>query len=47
MLLERIKREKEKLADGKRGRKTKEYSIEDRPLKIAAEGKVKYRKAKM
>ncbi len=47
VLLERIKKEKEKLAAEKKGKKSKEYSIEERPLKIAAEGKVKYKKTKV
>lgn len=47
VLLERIKKEKEKLAAEKKGKKSKEYSIEERPLKIAAEKKVKYKKAKV
>lgn len=46
VLLERIKAEKEKLAAEKKGKKTKEYSIEETPVKIAAEKKVKYKKAK-
>lgn len=46
MLLERIKAEKEKLAGEKKGKKTKEYSIEETTVKIAAEKKVKYKKAK-
>jgi len=46
VLLERIKKEKEKLAAEKKGKKSKEYSIEEKPLKIAAEKKVKYKKAK-
>ncbi|MBS3913063.1 MAG: restriction endonuclease subunit S [Bacteroidetes bacterium] len=47
VLLERIKKEKERLAAEKKGKKTKTYSIEEKPLKIAAEEKVKYKKAKM
>ena len=47
VLLERIKKEKEKLAAEKKGKKSKEYSIEERPLKIAAEGKAKYKKTKV
>ncbi|MBK8448498.1 MAG: restriction endonuclease subunit S [Saprospiraceae bacterium] len=47
VLLERIKKEKEKLAAEKKGKKSKEYSIEESPLKIAAEKKVKYKKVKM
>lgn len=46
VLLERIKKEKAKLTAEKKGKKSKEYSIEEQPLKIAAEGKVKYKKAK-
>lgn len=46
VLLERIKAEKEKLAAEKKGKKTKAYSIEEKPLKIAAEKKVKYKKVK-
>lgn len=47
VLLERIKKEKEKLAEEKKGKKPKAYSIEEKPLKIAAEKKVKYKKAKV
>lgn len=47
VLLERIKAEKEKLKANKNGKKIKEYAIEDKPLKIAAEKKVKYKKAKV
>lgn len=46
VLLERIKKEKEKLAAEKNGRKSKAYSIEEKPLRVAAEGKVKYKKKK-
>jgi type I restriction enzyme S subunit len=46
VLLERIKREEEKLFAEKKGKKLKEYSIDEKPLKIAAEKKVKYKKAK-
>jgi type I restriction enzyme S subunit len=46
VLLERIKLEKEKLAAEKKGKKTKEYSIEETPVKIAADKKVKYKKTK-
>lgn len=46
VLLERIKLEKEKLAAEKKGKKTKEYSIEETPVKIAAEKGVKYKKKK-
>ena len=46
VLLEKIKAEKEKLAAEKKGKKSKEYSIEEKPLKIAAEKKVKYNKRK-
>lgn len=46
VLLERIKAEKEKLAAEKKGKKTKEYSIEETPVKIAAEKGVKYKKGK-
>jgi type I restriction enzyme S subunit len=44
VLLERIKAEKEKLAADKKRKKTKEYSIEEKPVKIAAEKMVKYKK---
>lgn len=47
LLLERIREEKEKLAAEKKGKKVKVYSVEEKPLKIAAEGKVKYKKAKV
>jgi type I restriction enzyme S subunit len=47
VLLERIKLEKEKLAAEKKGKKTKKYSIEETPVKIAAEKGVKYKKAKI
>ncbi len=49
VLLEKIKAEKETLrqAQGKKGgKKTKAYSIEEKPMKIAAEKKVKYKKVK-
>lgn len=46
VLLERIKVEKEKLAAEKKGKKTKEYSIEETPVKVAAEKEVKYKKVK-
>ena len=42
VLLERIKKEKEKLAGEKKVKKIKEYSIKEKPLKIAAEKEVKY-----
>ncbi len=47
VLLERIKAEKEKLAAEKKGKKTKEYSIEETTVKIAAEKGVKYKKTKV
>ncbi|MBS1952272.1 MAG: Type I restriction-modification system, specificity subunit S [Cytophagales bacterium] len=46
VLLERIRQEKEELATSKKVRRAKEYLIEERPLKIAAEKKVKYKKVK-
>lgn len=46
VLLERIKLEKEKLAAEKKGKKTKKYSIEETPVKIAAEKEVNYKKKK-
>lgn len=46
VLLERIKVEKEKLAAEKKVKKSKEYSIEEKPVKIAAEKGVKYKKGK-
>lgn len=45
VLLERIKAEKGKLAAEKKGKKAREYSIEETPVKIAAEKVVKYKKA--
>jgi type I restriction enzyme, S subunit len=47
VLLARIKIEKEKHTAERKGKKSKEYSIEEKPLKIAAEGKVKYKKTKV
>lgn len=44
VLLERIKAEKEKLAEEKKGKKTKAHSKKQKPLKIAAKKKVKYKK---
>jgi len=46
VLLERIKAEKEKLAAEKKGKKTKVYSNEEAPVKIAAEKRVKYKSKK-
>jgi len=54
VLLERIKAEKEKLAAEKKlirqaqgkGKKTKEYSIEEKSVKIAAEKKINYKNKK-
>lgn len=46
VLLERIKAEKGKLAEGKKGKKIKEYAMDDEPLKIAAEAGIKYNKIK-
>lgn len=46
VLLERIKAEKEKLKAKKKGKKTKEYAIEEIPLKIASEKDVKSKKKK-
>lgn len=46
VLLERIKAVKEKLAVEKKGKKTKEYAIEETTVKTAAEKKVKYLKRK-
>lgn len=46
VLLERIKAEKEKLKAEKKVKKTKVYSIEEKPEKIAADLKVKYKKVK-
>ena len=47
VLLERINKEKEKLEAEKKGKKSKAYSIEEKPLEIAAERKVKYKKTKV
>lgn len=47
VLLERIKKEKEKLEAEKKGKKSKAHSIEEKPLRVAAEGIVKYKKTKV
>lgn len=46
VLLEKIKAEKEKIAAEKKRKKTKAYSIEEKPMKIAAEKKAKYKMVK-
>ena len=47
VLLERIKKEKEKLTAEKKGKKVNGFSKKEKPIKVAAEKKVKYKKAKV
>jgi type I restriction enzyme S subunit len=46
MLLERIKKEKEKIVEQKKNKKNKKYLVEETEIKIAAEEKESYKKKK-